>query len=325
MKKVVRFLTLLGLALIVFITASCSSSTTEATTSAVKEVKPNEETTSVEEDIEDFYAEEQNGETVVREAKKVLSPMEVLRISDSREKDSEIGGIVIECSKEIQDKFDGEPYIKIEPNVSFTVSKVKKNLIVRGSFDPKQVYKVTVLSGIKAEDGTVSKEEKTAEILFDQKKPKLMFTNDGIILPSVNEKKIYIRSLNVTKMKVSVKKIYSNNTTQFLQNFAFTGNGEEYWGSISNVGDELYNVDFDIENEIDTWVQSAIDLTGILDANGFYQVTASFDEEGTTYKFPNTSIWSRRNYIEDNGNIKKTILLTDIGIMAQKNEEGFHT
>ena len=55
--------------------------------------------------------------------------------------------------------------------------------------------------------------------------------------------------------------------------------------NFSNVGDELYNVDFDIENEVDTWVQTAIDLTGVIDSNGFYIVEAKFDKNGTSYKF----------------------------------------
>ena len=321
MKRVFKTLALLICGLLIFVMTSCQSVNVVESSSSQKETTTKSEEVSTDETEEELSDEDLTGETVIREAKKVLSPMEVLRISDSRDTDKS-AGIVIECSKEIQDKFDGSPYIKIEPSVSFTVSKVQKNLIVKGSFDPKQIYKVTVLSGIRAVDGTVSKEEKTAEILFDQKKPKLLFTNDGIILPSVNEKKIYIRSLNVTKMKVIVRKIYANNTTQFLQNFGFSGNGE-YWGSITNVGDELYNVDFDIDNEIDKWMQSAVDLSGVLDSNGFYQIVASFDEDGTTYKFPNTSKWSRRNYISDNGNIQKTILLTDMGIVAEKDSEGY--
>ena len=324
MKRIMRFLTLLCLMFVVLSMFACQNLNADTTLKEAKVITPNSETNALEEDEEyEEYDEDSYDETEIREAKKVLSKMEVLRISDSKDKEKNSSGIVIECSKEIQDKFDGTPYIKIEPNISFTVSKVQQYLVVTGDFDPKQVYKVKVLSGIKAIDGSVSTEEKSAEILFDQKKPKLMFTNDGIILPSVNEKKIYIRSLNVTKIKLIVRKIYENNTTYFLQNFNFKKNGN-FWGNINNVGDELYNVVFDIENEIDTWVQSAIDLTGILDSNGFYQVIASFDEEGTTYKFPNMSKWSRRNYIEDNGNVEKTILLTDIGIVAEKDSEGYN-
>ena len=148
--------------------------------------------------------------------------------------------------------------------------------------------------------------------------------------------------------------------TQFLQNFDFTGNGtytgsfvkddedknndddyyydeyyDEYYyddyyynkkydkaSSFYNVGDEIYNVFFDIENEIDTWCQTQIDLTGVLDSNGIYMMDVKYDEKGTSYKFSDS--YEARSYISRNGEISKTILLTDIGIMAQKNEEGFH-
>ena len=208
-------------------------------------------------------------ETAVREVHAILSPMEIQNIAGYRDTDKSTY-VEIQFSKEIQDKFDAEPYIKIEPNISFTVSKVDKKLLVRGEFNPAETYKVTVLTGIRSIDGSVTSEDKTEEIAFDQKKPKIAFTSDGIILPSVNEKKVYIRTLNVKKVNIVVRKVYANNMTQFLQNFSFVGNGYysgdnyydddgqsedeygyyDYYDSFDNVGDKLYDVDFDIENEI---------------------------------------------------------------------------
>lgn len=89
-----------------------------------------------------------------------------------------------------------------------------------------------------------------------------------------------------------MRKVYANNMTQFLQNFDFSGNGyysnqysydwegyyDDEYGYIErsdifdNVGDKLYDVNFDIENEIDTWVQTAVDLTSVIDSNGIYQI-----------------------------------------------------
>lgn len=157
-------------------------------------------------------------------------------------------------------------------------------------------------------------------------------------MPSINDKKIYVRSLNVNKINVIVNKIYVNNTTQFLQKFDFTGNGKysgdyyyneydntESYDSTDYVGDVIYNKYFDIENDSDVFVQTAIDLDGILDTNGIYIIDVKFDDKGTTYTFPSDmDEYDINYYLWQNGRITKTILLTDIGIMAQKNDDGIH-
>ena len=125
--------------------------------------------------------------------------------------------IEIEFSKELKDGFDASSYIKVDPEISYTISKVSKSLLLKGDFSADMAYKLTVLGGIKAVDGSTTGSDKTYDVEFAQKKPKLMFTNDGIILPSVNDKKVYIRSLNVKKLNVIVRKVYANNLTQFLQ------------------------------------------------------------------------------------------------------------
>ena len=144
-------------------------------------------------------------------------------------------------------------------------------------------------------------------------------------MPSIYDKKVYIRTLNVTKVNIVVKKIYANNTTQFLQGFDFSGNGQ-YWYdyNFENVGDKIYDIDFDIENEVDTWVQSAIDLTGVIDTNGFYMIEAKYNKDGTSYKFPsNMSDWRIDDYLYENAKVSKTILLTNIGLMASQNNKGY--
>ena len=340
MKKVSRFLFLICMVVMLLNIFSCQQNA---------DVKESSNEIISETTIEDYNEEPDTKETTIREIKEVVSPMTYVGINPYRDTDKSTY-IEIDFSKEIKDNFDATAYIKIEPNVQFTVSKVSKKLILRGSFDSKQAYTITIEKGIKAIDGAELQEQVVEEIAFEQKKPKLMFSNDGIILPSVNEKKVYIRSLNVKKVKVIVRKVYANNITQFLQHFDFSGNGKyngsftkveeqesnnddyydyyDYYGeSFNNVGDELYNIDFDIENEIDNWVQTAIDLTGVLDTNGIYMVDVKFDEKGTSYKFrlneDGYMDWDDRQYLRNNGQIQKTILLTDIGIMSQKKDDGY--
>lgn len=339
MKKKINFVKLILLGALLFALFSCQKNEVAEKTTETSAAE------SFDKEENSDEGKSVSNETVIREVHEVRDPLEIQNIAGYRDTDKSTY-IEIQFSKEIQDKFDAKPYIKIEPDTVFTVSKVSNKLLLRGEFNPAITYKVTVLSGVRATDGVVTTEDKTETIAFDQKKPKLVFTSDGIILPSINEKKVYIRTLNVNKVNIVVRKVYANNMTQFLQNFDFSGNGyysnqynydwegyyDDEYGYIErddifdNVGDKLYDVNFDIENEIDTWVQTAVDLTGVIDSNGIYQIFVKFDENGTSYKFArreNGSLsWDDRDYLNSNGKIAKTILLTDTGILAAKTDNG---
>ncbi len=344
MKKIFYFMTTISLWLMLSILVSCKNGVfTDITNSFIKIYHSNE-TNGNNTEIKD-------NETQNKKDNDISNEISVLNVGGYRNEDKNTY-IEIEFSKEIKDGFDASSYIKIEPEISYTISKVGKSLFLKGDFSADTTYKVTVLKGIKSINGFATDSDKIFDVEFAKKKPKLMFTNDGIILPLVNDKKIYIRSLNVKRINVIVRKVYANNLTQFLQRLNFSGNGryegsfrnddesemnkyendyDDYYyydqhSSFYNVGDELYNVNFDIENEVDTWVQTAIDLTGVLEANGMYVVEAKFDRDGTTYKFnvDNDGYidWEDREYINNNGIIRKTVLLTNIGIVAEESDEG---
>ena len=344
MKKSFRFMTTISICLVLSFLVSCSNNLLTNITNTL------EKNTSL---ISGENVKENDGSNEnSKNNSESTDSFTIVNVGGYRDDDKSTY-IEIEFSKELKDGFDASSYIKVDPEISYTISKVSKSLLLKGDFSADMAYKLTVLGGIKAVDGSTTSSDKTYNVEFAQKKPKLMFTNDGIILPSVNDKKVYIRSLNVKKLNVIVRKVYANNLTQFLQRLNFSGNGryegsfnkadndtetnnyesdyDDYYyydkyASFYNVGDELYNTYFDIENEVDNWVQTAIDLTGVIDSNGMYMVEARFDRNGTTYKFNVDSDgyldWEDREYINNNGIIRKTILLTNIGILAEESDEG---
>lgn len=352
MKNIIKKTIILLIVLFQFALVSCNTSSTKV--DELNQTKKETYEDTYEETEEEIYDEteavsnDSNDNIELPDEKKVNAVLKLSSITGYRGTDKSTY-IEISFNKEIADNFDALPYIKVEPNIYFTVSKVFDKLVLSGDFNSKQTYNINVLDGVKAIDGSLTNKVYIEQIRFDQKKPKIMFTNEGIILPTVNDKKVYLRTLNVTKIKLEVRKIYANNTTAFLQSFNFNGNGT-YNGSLddpsntdenydndyvsyynnrfSYIGDVLYSLNFDIENEIDTWVQSAIDLSDVLDNKGFYMVTASFDEKGTSYNFNKDSYgdlyWSDQSYLYNNGSVQKTLLLTDIGIMAQKTQKGLH-
>ncbi len=206
MKKVFKKVSIISLVFLSLLFISCKKEQTVVETSKVRQSRTQEETTNV---LESETAEEEE---------KNIPAIQTLSIKGHRDSDKS-SYIEVDFSKDIRDKFDAGPYIKVEPNTSYTVSKYGKKIILRGDFNAKQTYKVTVEKGIRASDGTQTLSPFEGEIKFEQKKPKIVFTNNGIILPSVNDKKVYIRTLNVTNINLIIRKVYANNTTQFLQNF----------------------------------------------------------------------------------------------------------
>ena len=155
--------------------------------------------------------------------------------------------------------------------------------------------------------------------------PKIIFSNDGIILPA-KDKKITFRSINVKKVNLKIKKVYENNTTQFLQEFVFKGNGNIFdYGvedTFDQVGDIVFEKDYDLDYEKNIWKQNEIELGDFVDTKGLFILELSFDEKGIDYEFPaGTDSWKKYSFFRNNGRAGKAVLLSHMGITAQKETE----
>lgn len=182
---------------------------------------------------------------------------------------------------------------------------------------------------------TVQQQEKSVESVSEKTpvkeaankdiEPKIIFSNDGIILPA-KDKKIAFRSINVKKVNLKIKKVYENNTTQFLQEFIFKGNGNIFdYGvedTFDQVGDIVFEKDYDLDYEKNIWKQNEIELGDFVDTKGLFILELSFDEKGIDYEFPaGTDSWKKYSFMRNNGRIGKAVLLSHMGITAQKETE----
>ena len=182
---------------------------------------------------------------------------------------------------------------------------------------------------------TVQQQEKNVESVSEKTpvkkaankdiEPKIIFSNDGIILPA-KDKKIAFRSINVKKVNLKIKKVYENNTTQFLQEFVFKGNGNIFDYNVEDtfdkVGDIVFEKDYDLDYEKNIWKQNEIELGDFVDTKGLFILELSFDEKGIDYEFPaGTDSWKKYSFMRNNGRIGKAVLLSHMGITAQKETE----
>ena len=182
---------------------------------------------------------------------------------------------------------------------------------------------------------TVQQQEKSVESVSEKTpvkeaankdiEPKIIFSNNGIILPA-KDKKIAFRSINVKKVNLKIKKVYENNTTQFLQEFVFKGNGNIFDYNVEDifdkVGDIVFEKDYNLDYEKNIWKQNEIELGDFVDTKGLFILELSFDEKGIDYEFPaGTDSWKKYSFFRNNGRAGKAVLLSHMGITAQKETE----
>lgn len=221
---------------------------------------------------------------------------------------------------------DIEGYVKVTPKVDGKIIKMKNHIILTGNFDVNKKYSVTILKGLKGEKSTLEKDI-SENLTFKEIEPKLVFSNEGIILPKVSKNKIAFRGVNVKKINVKVAQIFPNNITQFLQDFSFKGNGNvldySMQSNMYKLGDTILNKEYDLKCEKNIWTQNEIDLSNLVKEKGIYVVELSFNKDGVEYTFPeNTPDWQKNYLFENNGKIGKAILITDMAMVAQKEKSG---
>ena len=272
-----------------------------------------------------------NGEKKEIEKQKEVKVVEEKNIEAKEEKNLEIknistttGGnpsIDITMSEEIKEE-NLEGYIKVNPKVKYKALKMREHIIITGDFDINSEYEIELLKGLKGEKSKLA-ENKNETIKFKEVEPKIIFSNEGIILPKLNENRITFKSVNVKRVNLKIKKIFLNNTTQFLQDFKFQGDGNIFDYYVQNnfykVGETIFEKDYTLDYKKNVWSQNEIELKNLANEKGIYIVELSFDKDGVDYTFPNSvAQWQRDNFFDTKGRIGKGILISDMGIVAQK-------
>lgn len=214
-------------------------------------------------------------------------------------------------------------FIKITPSIDFSASLAGDTINIKAPFKESQTYKIEILKGIVSRPPSNLKLEESysKEVQFYDKEPKIVFSNNGVFLPDSNNKKIAFKSINVKKARVVVKKIYTNNITQFVHNSDFFKNSmrDYYLYDFNIMGDVIEESEIKIDSQKNVWVQNEIDLSGIKDLSGIFIVSLHFSEDDVDYTFPSgTAEWKKRNYFYDNGNIYRQLIFSNMALIAQK-------
>lgn len=216
-------------------------------------------------------------------------------------------------------------FIKVSPNVKFSVSQANDMINISGNFEQDKEYTIEILQGIKSQNNLTFKENYTKSIKINDTAPRIVFANDGVFMPDSSNKKLAFRSVNVKKARITLQKVYANNITQFLQEQNLTKKSVNnfYDYRFEQMGDTIKEMTIDIHSPKNIWVQNEIDLSSLKDSTGIFIVGIHFDEEDVDYVFPSgTANWKKQNYFYDNGNVYKQLIFSNIALIAQKYFDG---
>ncbi len=224
-------------------------------------------------------------------------------------------------------------HITIDGVSDFFVNVVDKTLVISGDFKSNTAYNIRLFAPL---GGMTSDEILT--LTTPNLEPSLEFKNDGIYLAKIKDKKIRIRSRNIENVNISLKRVNEDNIAWLEGYYGISSDKkstkryEDY--GLLRYGTEIYNKKFAIDNKLNTWTETDIDLVKIIEEygqKGLFLIQVSYGPEDLLTKFkayPNEkenvdpySNYYYSNYLYYNGLISKGIILSDIGIISKKVED----
>jgi len=237
--------------------------------------------------------------------------------------------IQVKFSDLLDKKTDYRGFVDIEPKVDFKLQSRDNFLIIRGDFERDKTYKVVVHRGMTSNWGTSIIEDQVFAIDFPSYLPQIKFTSGGCFLPSSNNGMVNFNTVNVKEVILQVNRVYANNLGFFLQENSLDGGtkrSNEFWNTY-RVGTIVAIETLSIGDQKNEWHQNQLDLNKLFKKSekGIFLIGLRFDENNILEELPQDwDYWEKRSYFWNSGRIYKPIILSDIALMAKRDENGTH-
>ncbi len=240
--------------------------------------------------------------------------------------------IKVVFSDQLQPYQDITGFIRIEPDMDIKLNAINNAVIVRGNFEHGKEYTLRVLPGIRSRWATALKKTFSETVHFEDILPEIRFANDGVYLPSDNQKKILFQTVNVKRVNLRIIKVFDNNIGQYLQMEQLKGardRRDNFNYNIDRVGVEIAKQKLEIGEQRNRWLQHEIDLSALIpaDRRGLYLLELSFKKEDMLYDTSERNLEYRRysddwyyndpasyGYIYAHGRLYKPLILSDLGL-----------
>ncbi|MEN8153271.1 MAG: MG2 domain-containing protein, partial [Acidobacteriota bacterium] len=262
-------------------------------------------------------------------------PVKKLNITDVIKFDQgESPGIEVRFSDILDPSQDIEGLVSITPDLKISSKSVNKSIFITGGFEFGKHYSVKV-SGIKSKWGNKIEKDLVRGIDFEDKKPQVSFVNEGIFLPTVNEQKIGFKTINISNVKVIVKRVFESNLGQFLQTETLAGSKKRTSGfnyyNMNRVGVQVAEKTLNIGKEKNRWLVHQLDLKKLIkqDEKGIFIIELSFTRKDMLYRglkkkrsyYYGKDYYSNPNsygYLYRHGKIFKPVIQSDIGLTYKR-------
>jgi alpha-2-macroglobulin len=233
-----------------------------------------------------------------------------------------------------------EGLIRTEPETELTLDAQGETVIGRGDLRRGETYTVVVGPGIQSRFGDSTTEVQRRSLEVQDLKPRMEFLSRGVFLPSTNRGSVFVRTVNLRKIRIEVKQVFENNLGQFLQTESMTGapgrNQDFGYEYVQRVGVVVASESLEIGEERNRPLVHELDLAELLgdqDA-GLFLLSLSFEREDMIYDlsgsdgpfygedyYSDPRSWG---YLWTRGRIFKPVMPTDIALTWKQGESN-HT
>ncbi len=270
-----------------------------------------------------------------------LQALNTFSVTDVRPAGTGEPGIFVDFSDEISSMQDLTGLIRLEPHVRVQTKRMGKSVYLSGSFEPGEKYRVLVSKGIESKWGGKTAEETANDVNIEDLKPQLEFSQSGVFLPSVGDRRIYFKTVNLRKVNIEVKRVFENNLGQFLQTEQLSSNEDRNQSFntsyVNRVGVTVAEEELEIGEIENEWLVHELDLRNLIDPEdkGLYLLSLDFEREDMIYdmsdddggRYYGDDYYNdprSYGYLYSHGRIYKPLAVSDIGL-TWKAGLGSHT
>ncbi|MEO6168088.1 MAG: MG2 domain-containing protein, partial [Chitinophagales bacterium] len=209
--------------------------------------------------------------------------------------------------------------VTVSPAITITTELIDNGFKLKGDFEPGKNYEVTISRDLKGVFGYTLEENYSQSVSFGEMEPALAFAgNNSIYLSSRGARNVGINIINISKIKVSVIRIYENN----ILNFISAGND---WGySYEESGDDYAYHDYqyyDYDRYGDLVKEKTYDVQSLPKQGNMRLLNMNLEEIGYNDKFKGLYVVkvedADHQYLQES----KFISLSDIGLIVRGSED----
>lgn len=229
---------------------------------------------------------------------------------------------------------DIQPLLKVEPKVPFSIEAQESGLLLRGGFEIGKDYQISIDPGLRGALGGRLIEKFEQGVSFANARPSITFASaeKAMYLSSIGARNLGLRLSGVTKVQVTVAKIYASNVQDFLRGDKRYGydngrsdddeEGGEYSGEDDGESRGGSYQFYDLEDRGDVLFERTYSTTSLKKQNGLHLLNLNLKD--LEFSAPLKGLYVVR--VQDSEHLwlreEKLVALTDLGLIARQNASG---